>query len=78
MEEATRLNICAGLMIKKIETELNDESRPIIIQRLVREADRSRNLESDLTNISRDLAYLNNKTNRLIEGYRENLDACPP
>jgi stress response protein SCP2 len=78
MEEATRLNICAGLMIKKIETELNGESRPIIIQRLVREADRSRNLESDLTNISRDLAYLNNKTNRLIEGYRENLDACPP
>jgi tellurite resistance protein TerA len=78
MEEATRLNVCAGLMIKKIETEMNGESRPIIIQRLVREADRSRNLESDLTNISRDLAYLNNKTNRLIEGYRENLDACPP
>jgi stress response protein SCP2 len=78
MEEATRLNVCAGLMIKKIETELGGESRPIIIQRLVREADRSRNLESDLTNISRDLAYLNNKTNRLIEGYRENLDACPP
>lgn len=78
MEEATRLNVCAGLMIKKIETELNGESRPIIIQRLVREADRSRNLESDLTNISRDLAYLNNKTNRLIEGYRENLEACPP
>ncbi len=78
MEEATRLNICAGLMIKKIETEMNGESRPIIIQRLVREADRSRNLESDLTNISRDLAYLHNKTNRLIEGYRENLEACPP
>lgn len=76
MDEALRLNACAGLMIKTVETELRDESRPIIIQRLVRDADRRRNLESDLTNISRDLAYLRNKTTRLIEGYRENLDAC--
>lgn len=78
MKEATSLNACAGLMIKKIETELNGEARPIIIQRLMRETDRARNLESDLTNMSRDLAYLNNKTKRLIEGYRENLEACAP
>ncbi len=76
IEEATRLNICAGIMFKKVETELKDESRPNIIQRLVKNADRSRNLESDLTNISRDLAYLNNKMVRLIEGYKSDLEAC--
>ena len=76
IDEATRLNICAGIMIKKVEVELNNESRPNIIQRLLKNADRSRNLESDLTNISRDLAYLNNKTVRLIEGYKSNLEAC--
>ncbi|MBK5965182.1 stress protein [Thiocystis minor] len=75
--EATQLNSCAGLMIKKIESALNEETRPIVIQRLVHEADRARNLESDLTNISRDLAYLSNKTGRLIDGFKENLDACP-
>ena len=74
--EATQLNGCAGLMIKKIESALNEETRPIVIQRLVHEADRARNLESDLTNISRDLAYLSNKTGRLIDGFKENLDAC--
>jgi len=63
-------------MIKKVESELNNESRPNIIQRLLKNADRSRNLESDLTNISRDLAYLNNKMVRLIEGYKSNLEAC--
>lgn len=76
IDEATRLNICAGIMIKKVESELNNESRPNIIQRLLKNADRSRNLESDLTNISRDLAYLNNKMVRLIEGYKSNLEAC--
>ncbi len=77
IREATQLNSCAGLMIKKIESDLNDETRPIVIQRLVHEADRARNLESDLTNISRDLAYLSNKTGRLIDGFKENLEACP-
>lgn len=76
-EEATQLNICAGLLIKRTDAELDQESRPIIIQRLVHEADRFRNLESDLTNISRDLAYLHNKAERLIEGFTDNLDACP-
>jgi tellurite resistance protein TerA len=77
MQEATRLNACAGLIIKGLETELSDETRPIILQRLVRESDRARNLESDLTNIARDLAYLGNKTDRLIAGFSEVLDACP-
>ena len=77
MDEATQLNACASLIIKRLESELSDESRPIIIQRLVREADRARNLESDLTNIARDLAYLRNKTGRLIEGFKEVIDACP-
>lgn len=76
IEETTRLNICAGIMIKKVDNEVKSESRPTVIQRLVRNADRSRNLESDLTNISRDLAYLNNKAGRLIEGYKSNLEAC--
>lgn len=76
MTEAVKLNNCAGLMIKKIETDLNHESRPIISQRLVREADRARNLESDLTDISRDLAYLRNKRGRLLDGFQENLEAC--
>ncbi|MEY6432276.1 TerD family protein [Thioalkalicoccus limnaeus] len=76
LDQALRLNVCAGLLIKAIETALDGEGRPIIIQRLVREADRARNLESDLTNISRDLAYLRNKTERLKLGYHENLEAC--
>ncbi|NEX21032.1 stress protein [Thiorhodococcus mannitoliphagus] len=76
-DESTQLNICAGLMIKGLESSLNAEARPIIIQRLVQETDRARNLESDLTNISRDLAYLRNKAERLVEGFRDNLDACP-
>ena len=76
MTEAVKLNNCAGLIIKKVETDLNQESRPIISQRLVREADRARNLESDLTDISRDLAYLRNKRERLLEGFQENLEAC--
>ncbi|MBK1719436.1 TerD family protein [Thiocystis violacea] len=77
MEEATQLNACAGLLIKRVESELGQESRPLIIQRLVHEADRARNLESDLTNISRDLAYQRNKTGRLIDGFKEILEACP-
>ena len=77
IEETNRLNICAGIMIKKVDTDLQSESRPTIIQRLLRNADRSRNLESDLTNISRDLAYLKNKADRLVkEGYRSNIEAC--
>ena len=76
LDESLKLNACAGLMIKRIDQELNRESRPIISQRLVREADRARNLESDLTDIARDLAYLRNKTARLIDGLQENLDAC--
>ena len=76
MEEATKLNGCAGLMIKRLDKELNQESRPILIQRLVREADRARNLESDLTDIARDLAYLRNKTARLLDGFQENIEAC--
>ncbi len=76
MTEAIKLNNCAGLIINKVETDLNQESRPIISQRLVREADRARNLESDLTDISRDLAYLRNKRDRLLEGFQENLEAC--
>lgn len=76
MEEATKLNGCAGLMIKRLDKELNQESRPILIQRLVREADRARNLESDLTDIARDLAYLRNKTARLLDGFQEHIEAC--
>lgn len=76
IEETTRLNICAGIMIKKVDNEVKSESRPTVIQRLLKNADRSRNLESDLTNISRDLAYLNNKAARLVEGYKSNLEAC--
>lgn len=76
LDESLRLNTCAGLMIKRIDKELNQETRPLISQRLVREADRARNLESDLTDIARDLAYLRNKTARLIEGLQENLDVC--
>lgn len=76
MDESINLNNCAGLLIKRLDKELNQESRPIIIQRLVREADRARNLESDLTDISRDLAYLRNKTTRLIDGFQENIEAC--
>lgn len=77
LKEATALNACAGLMIKALESRLAAESRPIILQRLLREADRARNLESDLTNIARDLAYLRNKSERLIAGFGEVLDACP-
>lgn len=77
MDETLALNACAGLIIKDLESSLDEESRPIIIQRLVHESDRARNLESDLTNIARDLAYLNNKTGRLIQGFNELLDACP-
>lgn len=76
MEESIKLNNCAGLMIKKLDKDLNHESRPIILQRLVRDADRARNLESDLTDISRDLAYLRNKTERLLDGFQENIEAC--
>lgn len=76
IEETIQLNICAGIMIKKVDTEVKSESRPTVIQRLLKNADRSRNLESDLTNISRDLAYLNNKAVRLVEGYQSNLEAC--
>ncbi|QIK37076.1 stress protein [Caldichromatium japonicum] len=76
LDESLKLNVCAGLMIKRVDKELNQETRPLISQRLVREADRARNLESDLTDIARDLAYLRNKTERLIGGLQENLDAC--
>jgi hypothetical protein len=76
MDESIKLNNCAGLLIKRLDKELNQESRPIIIQRLVRESDRARNLESDLTDIARDLAYLRNKTARLIDGFEENIEAC--
>jgi tellurite resistance protein TerA len=76
MEESTQLNICASIMTKKIDAEVNTESRPIVLSRLMKNADRSRNLGSDLTDISRDLSYLNNKRVRLIEGYRSNLAAC--
>jgi tellurite resistance protein TerA len=76
MDEAIQLNVCAGKLIKQLELALDSESRPVVIQRLLQDADRARNLESDLTNISRDLAYLNNKVQRLIIGYHDNLDAC--
>lgn len=76
MEESIRLNICAGLMMKKIDNEMQAETRPIVLNRLMKNADRSRHLGSDLTDISRGLAYLGNKTARLIEGYQSNLDAC--
>jgi len=76
MKESTQLNICASIMIKKIDAEINTESRPIVLNRLMKNADRSRNLGSDLTDISRDLSYLNNKALRLIEGYQSNLAAC--
>lgn len=76
MEESTQLNTCASIMTKKIDAEVNIESRPIVLSRLMKNADRSRNLGSDLTDISRDLSYLNNKKARLIEGYRSNLAAC--
>ncbi len=76
VEETIRLNTCAGLMNKKISIDLEYESRPTVIKRLLKNVDRSRNLESDLTNISRDLAYLGNKRNRLVEGYKSNLAAC--
>ena len=76
MDESIKLNNCAGLLIKRLDKELNQESRPIILQRLVREADRARNLESDLTDIARDLAYLRNKTARLLDGFQENIEAC--
>lgn len=78
LKEATALNTCTGLMNKRLETELSGETRPILLQRLVRESDRARNLESDLTNIARDLAYLDNKTGRLVAGFGEVLDACRP
>lgn len=77
LKEATALNTCTGLINKRLETELSGETRPILLQRLVRESDRARNLESDLTNIARDLAYLDNKTGRLVAGFGEVLDACP-
>ena len=76
LDECEVLNACAGNLIKRQEQELARETRPIVIQRLIAEADRARNLESDLTNIARDLAYQENKKQRLIAGYQENLDAC--
>lgn len=78
MDQAVMLNVCAGGMIARVEQQLQGESRPVVLQRLLQEADRARNLESDLTNISRDLAYLRNKAERLGEGYRENIAACAP
>jgi len=78
MQETTTLNICAGLMSQKVETALDSETRPAVIQKLVREADKARNLESDLTNIARDLAYYRNKTERLLSAYESNLEVCPP
>ncbi|MBK1648345.1 TerD family protein [Rhabdochromatium marinum] len=78
MDRAVMLNTCAGRMITRIEQQLEGESRPVVLQRLLREADHARNLESDLTNISRDMAYLRNKAERLRSGYRENIAACAP
>ena len=74
--ETTLLNICAGVLIADIEADLSAETRPALIQRLMQNADISRNLESDLTNIARDLAYFSNKADRLIEEYESNREAC--
>ncbi len=75
-EETNLLNICAGVLIADIEANLRAETRPALIQRLMQNADISRNLESDLTNIARDLAYFSNKADRLIEEYQSNREAC--
>ena len=76
IQETTRLNICAGLLNKQVEDRLSTETRQTIIQSLVKEADRNRNLESDLINIARDLAYFNNKVKRLLGAYNTNLEVC--
>jgi tellurite resistance protein TerA len=75
-KEATRLNSCAGELLGKIERELGSETRPALLQRLMRDADRGRNLESDLTNITRDLAFYADKIERLVAEYRSNIEAC--
>lgn len=76
IQETTRLNICAGVLNSDIENRIKTETRNTLLQRLVTEADRSRELESDLTNIARELAYFQNKVERLLDAYQANLDAC--
>ena len=74
--ETTQLSNCAGRMNSEIENRIKLETRNTVLSRLIEEADRSRSLESDLTNIARDLAYYKNKAARLIEAYQANLAAC--
>ncbi|MDX1654963.1 MAG: TerD family protein [Candidatus Competibacteraceae bacterium] len=76
MAENTQLNICAGQLNDTIEARIQTEHRNTVLQRLIDEADRGRALESDLTNIARELAYFRNKAQRLIEAFKANIEAC--
>ena len=75
-EEASRLSICIGHDIAEIEARLESETESALVNKLVQNADETRLIESDLVNISRDLAYLRNKSERLIEAYNNHLETC--
>lgn len=77
-QQVNDLNTCAGLMNKKVEERLDAEkTNMILLNSLFREVDRSRNLESSLTKIARDLGYFKKTANDiLVRGYQEILIAC--
>ena len=74
--EASRLSVCIGQHIAEIEAKLGTETESALVSKLVQNADRTRLIESDLVNITRDLAYLRNKSERLIEAYNNHLLTC--
>ena len=74
--EASRLSVCIGRYISEIETRLESETESALVNKLVQNADDTRLIESDLVNISRDLAYLRNKSERLIKAYNNHLETC--
>ena len=74
--ETELLSLCVGALNDQIQARLERSNPVAVTRRLTAQADDYRRVESDLTNIARELAYYANKQERLSQAFQTHLDIC--
>lgn len=74
--ETELLSLCIGGLNDEVQASLERSNPVAVTRRLTQQADDYRRVESDLTNIARELAYFHNKQQRLEEAFQTHLDIC--
>lgn len=74
--ESDLLSRCIGHLNNEVQARLENLNPVALTRRLMQQADDYRRVESDLTNIARELAYYHNKQHRLRDAFRTHLHIC--